>query len=525
MKFTKKFVFFLIIIVAVGAIAYSFLKPKGPDYKTETVVRGSIIQEVSETGTVKKGETINLSFKNSGTVDKISVSKGDEVAAGQLLAELDTAQLEVQLKQARANLDLYRIQRDKLVNGAGAEDIALAQTAVANAQAARDNADQSLADARQGADQKLANLYDAAGDVLGSAHAKAVSAGNAVSLTQRTYFSPQGDDSIRVIEGVRRIENAAAKINGTNDYESDLKEAAALLAKIDADLADIRVVCEKEAWRDIVDEADKDAIETQRDYIIAAQAAVNSAKQNIDLQKVANDAAINSAQSAVTVAEGALQSAREQLAKLTAQPRAEDIGVLDAQIAQAQAAVDLLSLQITDSGITAPVSGQVAQVNYREGEAFLSALAGGVISIIPDDPFFIEVDIYEEDVAKVSTGDPVDIAPASSPEDSYSGKVVSIDPTGKTVNGVVYYTTKIAFDNAPTNIKPGMSADVVIVTAEAKDVLLISESALGKNAGGNYVRVLSGAEIQETAVKTGIKSKGQVQILSGVKEGDIIITE
>ena len=526
MKFTKKFSFLLIIVVAAGVMAYSFLKPKGPNYKTETVVRGDITQEVSETGTVKKGETLNLNFKNSGTINEVAVAKGDEVAAGQFLARLDTAQLEVQLKQARANIDLCRIQRDRLTNGASDQDIRLAQTAAVNAQSTFDSAKQSLADARQNGDQKLANLYDSAADVLNSAHAKAVSADNAASMVQRTYFSPQDEDSIRVSEAVRQIENAAAKISGSDDYDAALEEASVQLAEIDADLADIRVICEKETWRDVVKQTDKNEIETQRDYIIAAQTAVNSAKQNIDFQKVANDAAVNAAQSAATAAGGALQSVREQLSKLTAQPRAEDVGVLDAEISQAQSAADLLELQISDSRIIAPVSGQIAQVNLQKGEAYFPAMAAiGAIVLIPDDPFYVEVDIYEEDVAKIKAGDAVSITPASSPDNSFKGRVVSTDPDSKIVNGVVYYTTKIGFDQTPPDIKSGMSADVVIIAATAKNTLLISESALANNDGAYSVRRLAGGVPESVSVSIGIKSKGQVQILSGLAEGDKVVTE
>jgi HlyD family secretion protein len=191
MKFNKKILILTVIFAIAGWLIYSALKPKGPVYTTVAVVRGDIVQEVSETGTVKKGDILVLNFKNSGTIDKIAVGKGDAIQAGQILAQLNTDQLQVQLRQAKANLDLYRIQRDKLMNGASDEDITLAQTAVINAQAARDSASQALSDAKDGADQKLSNLYDAASDTLNSARAKAVNAGNSASLLQRTYFTPQ----------------------------------------------------------------------------------------------------------------------------------------------------------------------------------------------------------------------------------------------------------------------------------------------------------------------------------------------
>jgi len=66
----------LIIIAIAGLIAWNMFKPEEATYKTEPVVIGSITQEVAETGSVKKGEAINLNFKNSGIIEKINVSPG-----------------------------------------------------------------------------------------------------------------------------------------------------------------------------------------------------------------------------------------------------------------------------------------------------------------------------------------------------------------------------------------------------------------------------------------------------------------
>jgi len=497
MKFTKKSIIITVLVIAIAAAAaahYAF-QPQAPGYKTETVKRGDIIQEVSETGTVKRGETINLSFQNSGTVAKIYVEEGDEVRAGQLLAELDTDQLEVQAKQAQANLDLAKIQRDKLLNGASNNDIKIAQTAVINAQSSLDSAKLVLRNAQDNAERKMASINKSAADALNSAYAKASNAGNSAAQLQRSYFAPQDTDSIEVTTAAHEIGAAAAAIKkaaerASENYRIALNIAAEELEKISDRLGDIRTICEKATWRNVVSEADKNNIAVQRDYVNAALAAVNSARQNIDLQESANELAVNNARAAVIAAEGSLNAARESLNKITAEPRQEDIEMLNAQIDQARAQVELLGLQIEKCRLKAPVDGQIGEINYREGESVSSLAASGAMTLIPHDPYVVETDIYEEDIIKIKVGDAVMISPASNPEETFPGSVVLIDPVNKVVNGVVYYSVKIAFDGAPDSVKTGMSADVTIITAKAEGSLLVPESAIQKNDQGYYAQVL-----------------------------------
>jgi len=112
-----------------------------------------------------------------------------------------------------------------------------------------------------------------------------------------------------------------------------------------------------------------------------------------------------------------------------------------------------LGLQIEKCRLKAPVDGQIGEINYREGESVSSLAASGAMTLIPHDPYVVETDIYEEDIIKIKVGDAVMISPASNPEETFPGSVVLIDPVNKVVNGVVYYSVKIAFDGAPDSVK------------------------------------------------------------------------
>lgn len=74
-------------------------------YITLPASQGSIVNTVNATGTIEPVKSVNLGFKNSGIIKAIYVKPGEVVKAGQVLASQDTTDLEVQLAQARANLN------------------------------------------------------------------------------------------------------------------------------------------------------------------------------------------------------------------------------------------------------------------------------------------------------------------------------------------------------------------------------------------------------------------------------------
>lgn len=534
MKFNKKFLIILFVAAAAGVVIWNVLTPKAPEYKTEAAVLGSITQEITETGSVKKGEALDLNFKNAGAVAKANVKKGDRVVSGQLLAELDDRQLQVQLAQARANLELYNLQLEKLEAGAAIEDIEIVQSQAQAAQTALANAQESLADSKATAGQALNSAYKTAADALSAAYIKTYNAYNFADLLQRTYFTPQNDDSIEVFEIVQKINLAVGKIkNYANAAQANGKDSGldpvfgsskSLLGEIEIDLRAIRAICEKLPWRDSVSQAYKDSLDIHIGYLVTGQATFNSAVESVALQKVTNDAAVNSAQSAVNAAAAALETASGQLEKTVAPARAEDKGILEAQIAQAKAQIALLELQIADSKLTAPVDGQIAEMNIKAGETISVLSSAAAIVLLPTDPYEVIVDIYEEEAINLEIGDATRIFIAAIPDKVFNGYVSAVDPAGKLVNGVVYYETKIAFeDTAPETTKPEMTADVEIITAEKDGVLLISESAIRRRENRYFAQVLKSGAPEEVEVEVGIRSDGMAEILSGLSEGDEII--
>jgi len=525
-KMNKKVILVIIIVLLLAIGIYQgFLKEGEPTFTLVEVVWGNISQEVAETGQVKKGEGINLSFKNSGRIEKIYVEVGDQVDSGESLAKLETTELTIQLQEAKAALSLTQSKLDKLLAGASPEEIQVAETAVSNAKIALESAQQNLKDTKAQGEEDLNADYEDALNTLDDSYLKIYNAFNVADLIQRTYFIANDQEGIKVRENKDKIESGMAQVESYNeDIDIALSEMKKTLEVTADALKTIREVCEEPAYRNTVSSTDKTSLDTQRGYINTALTNITNSQQTISSTKLTNEADINTSMASVSTAQGSLAAGEDELSLLTAPPREEDVDLYQAQVRQAEAQVQILENQIRDATLKSPTKGQITKINKKVGEMAQSALQDAVIILLPATPFEIEVDIYEEDVVKVNIGNLVDISLVPFPGEVFQGRVISIDPAEKLIEGVVYYKVIIAFEKMPEGVKSGMTADVIIKTALKENVLIIPEDALQKRDGKQIVEVFKEGNIEDREIETGLfGSDDMVQVISGLKEGEKLI--
>ena len=136
-----------------------------PTLRTSQVRRGDIVITVSGTGNLLPGREISLGFRTSGTLVSLEVQVGDHVRAGDVLARLDTRELELQVAQAKASLDQKEASLKQLLAGASAEEVTAARNSLLQAQANLAQQEVSLAVATERARlswmQAANNLRDA----------------------------------------------------------------------------------------------------------------------------------------------------------------------------------------------------------------------------------------------------------------------------------------------------------------------------------------------------------------------------
>jgi len=495
------FLFVLIASVTIFGIYKGFIQKKKPTFTLAKVSRGTVSQEVSETGTIEKGEEIKLAFENTGKIEKIYVSIGDTVESKQNLVKLDTNKLSLQLEEAEAAFRI--IQAEK-----------------ANAELSFIEAQQSLKDIQALAEETLANSYQDALNILDDAYLKTFNAYTVVSSLKRTYFDRGDLESITIAENKDKIGSnldqeklyidSAKKTLKNEDIDTALLKVQEALINTKDALEAVRNVAETGAYRDIVPSLERTSLDTQKLNVNTANSNIVSSIQNISTIKINNATNINAATSKVNEIENQLEESQE--------------GLYQSKLEQAEAKIALLRSQIQDSLLKSPTDGQITGIEMREGEIVQPGQL--VISFLPANPFQIKVDIYEEDVVKMRVGNPVNISLTAFPDEFFKGKIVSIDPAETLKEGVVYYETTVDFENPPEEIKPGMTADMTITTMTKENVLVITNAAIQASNGQTMVQVLNGKKIESRQIEIGIKgSNDMVEVVSGLKEGEEVIIQ
>jgi HlyD family secretion protein len=547
MKLKLIFAFVLVLIIAGAGYKY-FSTEKELPYDFALAERGEIVQKVSATGQIMPAKRLNLQYEIQGKIENIWPSVGDTVKAGQILARLNSDELSAQVLEAKASRDIAKAKLNKLLAGATPEEIKIKETtventqiAIENAQVTLKNAEQNLTDTKTDAQNDLDQVYQDALNTLDSAYLKIYNAYNAVDLIQKTYFGVNDQEGIKVRENkeykIKEPMDEAktyldtAKTEPTDqNIDAALSEMKEALSQARNGLANIREVCEDPVYRDTVSSADKTSLDNHKSYINTALTNVTNDQQAISSTKLTNESNINTAQSsvdsaknAVKTAQGNLKSAQDQLAQIKASPREEDVALNQAQLDQTEASLTRAKKQLSKASLISPCGGIITDITKEEGEQVSTAEA--VVSIICKGKFQIEVDIPEADIGKVSLQNLTNISLDAFPEEVFPGKVVKIDPAETIIQGVVYYKVTVGFDEANEGIKSGMTADVDIITETREKVLRIPQRAVLTKNGKKIVRILNDEKIKEIEVETGNRgSEGEIEIVSGLKEGDKIIT-
>ncbi len=211
-------------------------------------------------------------------------------------------------------------------------------------------------------------------------------------------------------------------------------------------------------------------------------------------------------------------SGREQLIA-----RAEEIKAQEAAVREAKNYLLLARLNYDYSFVSSPLSGVVTSVPVKIGDT--AARGTLMASVVSTDSLYIEAFIDEADIAKVSKGQRVYVSMDAYPDRIFEGEVYMISPIvlgGK--QEARTFEVRVKFKEKGITIKPGMSADVEIMVDSVKDKLVVPSQAIIERSGGKFVFVKRGSIARVIPVKTGLYNWNLTEIVSGLKEGDIVAT-
>lgn len=472
---TKKRTWLALVILII--VVFLILK-KGSDpvsVDITTAIRGDITDKVVFSGRTQSASVVKLGFSDQGRVASVAVSEGDKVYAGQVLARIESADLQASLKNAEASLIIAKAE---LTNkGVNLEKVTNYQDAL------------------------VANAYR----TLLSQGLEAITENTSTSapapIITGDYSGPEGTYILDVYSSSSNS-GASFKVSGLeNNFTAEVSPYTAspigkrgLFVKFGSSSS-----YPGTQW--------KISIPNSRSSVYTANVnAYNAAK-------TARDQAISSAQSELVSASS------------------ED-SVAQARVMQAQASVDSIISQINKRRIIAPFDGIVANVGIKPGQTTSSISSGtsgessgSTITLISENDYEVILKVPEISVSKIQVGQEVAITlDAYGTNEVFPGKVVSINPAETIIDGVPVYETKVSFTKPDSRIRSGMTATATIIAAQKNQVVSIPASFIHTDKESSFVYVLdTETTTKKVPVVIGLRgSDSMVEIVSGLDEGQKI---
>jgi membrane fusion protein, macrolide-specific efflux system len=206
-------------------------------------------------------------------------------------------------------------------------------------------------------------------------------------------------------------------------------------------------------------------------------------------------------------------------------------------IAQSQANLSNsnLTYQLTSGTIVAPTAGVISDLTITQGLQIGSSntTSGSstntsnqaIASIKTGNSTTVMINIAEVDVSRVQVGQKATLTLDAIANKTFTGKVMGINTSGAISSGVVTYPAVIQLDDiSNSDILPNMSATASIISKVKDNVLLIPSSAVVALGSASTVKVMKNGQVATVDVQTGDSSDSQTEIISGISEGDTVVT-
>lgn len=230
-------------------------------------------------------------------------------------------------------------------------------------------------------------------------------------------------------------------------------------------------------------------------------------------------AAVAKAQANVTQAQTAILQAQANIAN-----QQENINKANSNLSQAQENLDKTTIR-------APISGTVVSVITEQGSTVNALQSAPTIVKLADlSQVRINAQISEADVVNVSEGMPVYFNLIGAPDKRYDTTLKGIEPAPEVIsqtsatNSAVYYIGYLEVPNPEKKFRIDMTAQLNIITNQAKNTVLIPSAALNQQPNKTVVKILEkDGSITEKEVSVGINNHVNAQILQGINQGDVVI--
>ncbi len=284
----------------------------------------------------------------------------------------------------------------------------------------------------------------------------------------------------------------------------------------------------------------QNSIDNKEAQLAIYKAQLESAKVALNIAKTQFD------RENALFAKNATSKQEFESAKNTFSSNSAKIKELEAQIKQTNIELSTARINLGYTKITAPRDGTVVSVQVEEGQTVnANQTTPTIVNIADLSHVKMKMQIAEGDITKIKVGTPVEYSILSEPTKKFQTTVSSIDPglttlsdgsygssssskssysSSSSSSSAVYYYAQSIVDNKDGILRIGMTTQNELLIANVKDAIIVPSIGIKKDENGTFVYVLKDGKPVKTEVKTGIKDNLDTQIISGVNEGDEIIT-
>ncbi|MFA6494392.1 MAG: efflux RND transporter periplasmic adaptor subunit [Candidatus Paceibacterota bacterium] len=559
----KKTMWFVLIIVVIAGY-YGFKKATDtsmqPRYVMAAVTKGTLISSVTGSGQVSASNQIDIKPKVSGDIVSISVKSGQTVKAGDIIARLDSTDAQKAVRDAQVSVETAQLSYQKLI----APNDALSELQWQNT---LDKAKES----KQSNEDDLQKTYDDGFNNVSNAFLQLPSI-----MTGLDQLLFNEDNSLGGTIGQENVDYYAsyAKMNETDSTNSKADQYAAEVkanyraarTAYDANFQQYKNTSRTTSSVTDIEKLIVQTYETTRKIADTVKSANNLIQYYKDQSALRNTTAkpladthlstlssytsqtnsyltnlLNSTNS-ITADKIAITNANRTIAENILsfqkfQAGADTLDIRNAQITITQKQNTLSDARNTlgDYTLRAPFDGVIAKVDAKIGD---SASPGAAVATLVTTKQIATLSLNEVDVAKIKTGQKSTLTFDAVDELTITGEVTEVDTIGTVNQGVATYSVTVAFDTQNDRIKPGMTVSADIITDVKTDALIISNGAIKTSADeSSYVEmfdnppvnatnpqgVLSAALPKQKTVTIGISNDTDTELLSGLKEGDLVI--
>ena len=493
-----------VVVAAGGAFGVYHLMNTGnaeaaPTYTESEAVRQDIQLTLSATGTIEPANQYDVTSSVQGEVLSCTFEEGDTVSKGDVLYEIDSTDAESSIQQAQ--LSLQQSQNNYNQTLESMDDLTVTSqksgmiTELYVEVGDEVQAGATIADVRDASVMELTvpfNSADVSGFGVGSA-ATVTMDGSFETLTGTVTAIDAADT---VLDGYQIVRYVTIQVNNPGG----ISPSSAATATVGG------VACNQGA-----------------NFTYRSESTITSSASG-------TVASLN-------VGEGSQVEVGTVVATLSSSSVEQQVENSRLSLQQSELSYENTVRQLEDYTITAPIDGTVITKNTQVGDTLDATNGQTTLAVIYDlSRLTFDISLDELDINQVEVGQTVEITCDSLADaGTFEGVVTTVSVAGTTENGVTTYPVTVQIDNPPEDLLPGMNVDATIVVDEAENAIAVPVSAVQRgdivyvkdetasNTDGTMVNgTLLPDGWRAVEVETGLSDENNIEILSGIEEGDIV---